>query len=570
MCLCSKVYTVMRMSELCWRTGTALLLLGVWLAFAQKPPAKPVATISVNLQEGQAISGTTKVTATVQSEKLVLRVEFSVDDVLREVDESTPYEFEWDTITDAEGERRLKIVAILEGSQTAVKELKVNIDNGVDKGAQYHYQQAREAFTNGKFKEAIQSARIALKADSSLKEARILLIQALLRVGRTQEADDAVEDLVRLFPDSLEGYEFRIAASVRRARTARNERELIREAMNARRKVYELRLKAIGESTAPEAVAQRALLMIAQGQAENVLSDLVVLTQREERNARYLNLLAYAYLMTGRLRDTVVIAQTAVRRGVADDYTYAVRGLASGILGDERDSQSAFAEAEKLNKESKALLAARAALAMLDRRAVSVGRWAAQAQDLSDNSPQVAFMRYWSYTLNREFDRARDAFWRTIELEPLLAEAYTLRGLQNIAGGLQPGDEQLLEVARSWFELALEARPNYAPAQLGIALSYACEAYVARRDGQKPSDETLKNAEEALNKALALTRDTAWMQAGASFVLDQVGKGREADRAILRASQLDRKRINTIRPPDPTRLLEILQALMFTPMMPPP
>ena len=202
----------MDMSKPLWRIGAVLVMFGVVYALAQKPPAKPLATISVNLKEGETISGTTKVVATVQSDKMVLRVEFSVDDVLREVDESTPYEFEWDTITDAEGERRLKIVAILEGNQTVVKELKVKIDNGVDKGAQFHYQQAREAFANGKFKEAIQSARIALKADSSLKEARILLIQALLRTGRTQEADDAVEDLVRLFPDSLEGYEFRVAA----------------------------------------------------------------------------------------------------------------------------------------------------------------------------------------------------------------------------------------------------------------------------------------------------------------------------------------------------------------------
>ncbi len=536
----------------------------------QKQPAKPVATITLNLKEGDTISGTTKVVATVQSDKLVLRVEFSVDDILREVDESTPYEFEWDTITDAEGERRLKVVAILEGNQNVMKEIKVRIDNGVDKGANYHYQQAREAFINGKFDDAIRSARIALKADSSLKDARILLIQALLRQGRTQEADDAVEDLVRLFPDSIEGYEFRVAASLRRARTARNERELVREAITARRKMYELRLKALSENNAPDAIAQRARLLIALGQADSTLPDLVALTQREDRNTRYLNLLAYAYLCAGRLRDAVVTAQTAVRRGIADDYTYAIRGLASGILGDERDSQAAFAEAEKIDKDSKALLTAQAALAMLDRRPITVGRLTARAQDLSDNTPQVAFMRYWSYVLNREFDRARDAFWRVLDLEALMPEAYTLRGLQNIAGGLEPGDEQLLEVARGWFELALEARPNYAPAQLGIALSYACEVYVARRDGQKPSDEALKNAEEALNKALAITRDTAWMQAGASFVLDQIGKGREADRAILRASQLDPRRINTVRPPDPPRLLEILYSQMFIPIMPPP
>jgi tetratricopeptide (TPR) repeat protein len=266
----------------------------------------------------------------------------------------------------------------------------------------------------------------------------------------------------------------------------------------------------------------------------------------------------------------IVITNTATRRGVANDYTYAIRGLAAALLNDTREQERAFEEARKIDKESRPLLAAQANLAMLGRRATVVGRLAAQAQGLSDNTPQVAFMRYWSFVNNREYDRAKDAFWRVLDLDPLMAEAYQLRGMLNLIDGLRPGDEDLLQTAREWFELALVARPNYAPAHLGIAMSHAFEAYTTKRDGNRPSAETLQQAEAALNKALELARDTAWAQVGASYVYTELGKVREADQAIRRAAQLDPNRVTSLTPPEPPRALELLMALLFVPVFPAP
>ncbi|MDW8052462.1 MAG: Ig-like domain-containing protein [Armatimonadota bacterium] len=545
-------------------------LAGAFLAISAAAQTKPEATITVNLENGTTIKGLFKVVARVQSEKLVERVEFLVDGVLREVDESTPYEYEWDTLTDAEGERKLKVVAFLEGGKSVSKELKVVIDNGVALGAEHHYRLARDAFSEGKFETALYHARVAIKADSAHREARVLQIQTLLRLGRVAEADAAVEDLVRLFPDSIESQELRVATSLRRARDARNERALIREAIEARHKVNQMRLQAMGASNAPEAVLQRSLLRLAGGETAAVVDDLLSLSEREPSNPRYLNTLAYAYLQAGRLRDVIVITNTAIRRGATNDYTYAIRGLAAALLNDTREQERAFAEAEKIDKESKALLAARANLALLNRRPTAVGRLAAQAQAASDNTPQVAFLRYWSFVNNREYDRARDAFWRVLNLDPLMAEAYQLRGLQNLIDGLRPGDEDLLKAAREWFEIALVARPNYAPAQLGIALSYALEAYVARRDGNRPDAETLQKAQDALNKVLETARDTAWAQVGASYIYTELGKSLEADRAIRRAAELAPERITSLTPPEPARALEMLMTLMFVPVFPAP
>lgn len=528
------------------------------------------ATINLNLENGATVKGTVKVVARVQSESLVERVEFSVDGSLREVDDSTPYEYEWDTVTDTEGERTLKITAFLEGGKSVVKELKIVIDNGVGLGVARHYELAREAFAEGKFEDALYHARVALKADSSHRESRMLQIQALLRLGRAAEADDAVEDLARLYPDSIETQELRVAASLRRARNARNERDLLRNAIDAQHRINQMRLKALDDARTPDAVLSRSQLLIAEGEAGATINDLLRLLEREPSNTRYLNLLAYAYLHTGRLRDVIVITDTAIRRGAANDYTYAIRGLAAALLNDTREQERAFTEAEKVDKESRALLAVQANLAMLGRRVSTVSRLATQAQGLSDNTPQVAFMRYWSFVNNREFDRAKDAFWRVLELEPLMAEAYQLRGMLNLMDGLRPGEEDLLTTARDWFEIALLARPNYAPAHLGIAMSYAFEAFTTKRDGNRPTPETLQRAEAALEKALAAAPDTAWAQVGASYVYTELGKVRGADQAIRRAAQLDPNRVTSLTPPEPPRAMELLMALLFVPVIPAP
>lgn len=544
-------------------------LAGLITACACAQP-KQEAMINLNIENGATVKGTVKLVARVQTESLIERVEFSVDGALREVDDSTPYEYEWDTVTDTEGERTLKITAFLEGGKSVVKELKVVIDNGVGLGVAHHYEQARTAFAEGKFEDALYHARVALKADSAHRESRVLQVQTLLRLGRAAEADDAVEDLARLYPDSMETQELRVAASLRRARNARNERDLLRNAIDAQHKINQMRLKTIGNSSTPDAVLSRTPLLIAEGEAGATINDLLRLLEREPNNTRYLNMLAYAYLHAGRLRDVIVITNTAARRGAANDYTYAIRGLAAALLNDTREQERAFAEAEKLDKESRALIAAQANLAMLGRRVSAVSRLAAQAQGLSDNSPQVAFMRYWSFVNNREFDRAKDAFWRVMDLDPLMAEAYMLRGLLNLMDGLRPGEEDLLNTARDWFEIALLARPNYAPAHLGIAMSYAFEAFTTKRDGNRPSADTLQRAEAALEKALAAARDTAWAQVGASYVYTELGKVREADQAIRRAAQLDPNRVVSLTPPEPPRAMELLMALLFVPVLPAP
>jgi predicted Zn-dependent protease len=79
-------------------------------------------------------------------------------------------------------------------------------------------------------------------------------------------------------------------------------------------------------------------------------------------------------------------------------------------------------------------------------------------------------------------------------------------------------------------------------------MSHAFEAYTTKRDGNRPSEETLRQAETALNKALETARETAWAQVGASYVYTELRKVREADQAIRRAAQLDPNRVTSLTP----------------------
>ena len=111
-------------------------------------------------------------------------------------------------------------------------------------------------------------------------------------------------------------------------------------------------------------------------------------------------------------------------------------------------------------------------------------------------------------------------------VNPEAHDAY-LRGLQHWYR-FTPGD---LESAEKYFELALAKDPNYAPAQVGIAMAWG-----ARQAGYAPPSETGPKGKAALLKAVAMDdtiAETHCALAGkASGGWDWAGAEREYKRAI--------------------------------------
>jgi tetratricopeptide (TPR) repeat protein len=527
--------------------------------------------INLNVKEGEVIKKVFKVEATVQSDKLVEKVEFIVNDRLREVARSTPYTFEWDTIADAEGEHTLEVVATTEGGATKNVKLKIKVDNEVALGAEHHYEQARELFAEGKTEEAIYVARIALKARSEFKEARILLIQALLKLNRFEAADNVVEDLVRAFPDTPEGYRFRAAAALRRARGSADEIKLIGTAIENQRKVLQFQIKdAENAGTSTEALVRQADLAMQNGEFDKATDLFFSCSQREENNILYRNRLAQAHLKAGRYQDALVVTGAAIRRNIADAYTYTVLGLTYMLQGKSRESEAAFTKAEQLKANYPPLLITQAYLAMIDGKSSQAARLLGRVQAEGYSSPEVSFMLAWIWTNSREFDRARDQFWRTLEMNPLFAEIYTLRGMENLMDGLNPRKSDLIPIGREWLGTAIKAQPTFAPALMTHALSYLVEAYVAKRDGEEVDPSNKEEALRLYEQHIKKTREAAWVYVCSAMILNQMGRGLEADKLMAKANQLDKERVDSLRVPDMPRGLRMLQQLMFPPQLPNP
>src|SRR5436309_12710810 len=89
----------------------ALALLLVPLGAAAAPKAGP--TVKFVLENGATVADTVRVTAraSTDDDSGIEKVDFYIDDQLKATDSSTPYEFDWDTLAEAEGTHTLSATA---------------------------------------------------------------------------------------------------------------------------------------------------------------------------------------------------------------------------------------------------------------------------------------------------------------------------------------------------------------------------------------------------------------------------------------------------------------------------
>ena len=136
--------------------------------------------ITLDTKPGTSLFGEHRFTALVKSQSLVTQVEFYVNGDLVATDESTPYEFVMDTLMYDEGEVTLTVSAYNRDGESTELDVKLMIDNSLDKGIEYHIERADDAVVNQKWDEAIQICRIALKIDDGAKRASEVAMAAIL------------------------------------------------------------------------------------------------------------------------------------------------------------------------------------------------------------------------------------------------------------------------------------------------------------------------------------------------------------------------------------------------------
>ena len=146
----------------------ALLLLGsqagvsaqvrVTAAFVPRKEAKEKIA-----PDQKRLSDIARMVALADSSAGIARVVFEVDDQFRLEVKQPPYQYDWDTLAEQDGEHTVAVTAYNINGQTGVKRFKVRVENRLDLGIPFYVKQGMEAFHKGDEKSLEKSARKAFK-----------------------------------------------------------------------------------------------------------------------------------------------------------------------------------------------------------------------------------------------------------------------------------------------------------------------------------------------------------------------------------------------------------------------
>lgn len=496
--------------------------------------------INSSIKNGDKLTGVVEIRVTVVSDSPINQVEFYVNDELRSTDTSTPYTFTIDTVLEKEGPLTLEIAAFAANGDSKRIKLNLLVDNEVGKGAKYHTDNAIKFLQVSKFDEAIRACRIALKANENYVPAKITMARAFLGKGILDEAEKWAEDAY-LSEESVDTAELLSGIHVERAfRTISISGEKgdalkiiatsLKNAVIYKRKANELRLKALGKLTEENRLAMVDLYI-----ANNEYSAARRLLREKWNDFKpdnaIGNRLVFVEMRSGRMKEAWEILKALETRGTPDEVTYALFAAGYAYYRNYDKASEALRNAVLAGTESPIVTTAAAYLAVRKGDLNAIGSQINDMLRKNITDPEVYFYLSVLQYYNGNYAESRENFKKTVIQNPLLFDAYIQRGYEALASALAKGVEAkdkeiLLEQARVYMEIALEAKPDAAEALNGLAIM----------------NMFLNKNEEALRYAEAATRaggQYPWTWFTYSAALDLNKKSVEAQNAVDKAGELD-------------------------------
>lgn len=536
-------------------------------------------TLRVDTPDGATISGEHTFKVTVISDNLVTKVEFYVGEDLRDEDSSTPYEFKLDTLAEKEGALTVRFEAYTSEAEKAVKTLNLKVDNGLDKGVDYHVRLGQEALAESKWDAAISAARVALKIKQDSNAARMVMARAFFGKGVIDQAQKFAEDVVASDGNDLSAREFLAGISLTKAFTTFNRGsadrgetlriigEALKSAAAQRRAVLEHQLDSFGAVT-DENRLQYVDLAIKAQRYSLAIDQLNPMFRRDTRQPDVANRLLYAQMRLARLRDAYSTMQAYLKGNMVDGYGQALISILYLHAGEREKSQEAEKEAILSDPESIGVRTAQAYLA-LTRGATSA--LSKIASDLSRTEGQRPEVLYYLSTVSFQLgnlDEAARYFQQCVLAEPVGYDMFIERANEAISVSLR-GDpskddeprkqdrKYQLQVARGFFGAALEARPDSFEALTGMALLNLIE-------GKK---------DEALTLATAATKAGPEYAAGhyaLAGALGELGRGNDAIQSMANAGKWDKANLEGMAIPKPVEAWRYFARFGRTPLIAPP
>lgn len=438
-----------------------------------------------DVKDGDVISAEKTFRVTVVSDNPITQVEFYVGDSLRDSDSSTPYEFKIDPLNEKEGPYAVGFVAYTSEGEKARRDLKLSIDTGVSKGAEFHVEQGNEFLSDQKLDDAIRSGRVALKAKADFNPARILLARAYLAKGVMDKAEQFAQDALAADANFAEGRELLAAINLRKALGAgasmsnRDEAmKLIASAMKQAAEYRRQNLDRLADSVGE--VNDQNRLRAADTFLRTYRFDAAVKALqpdfiKDPKRSEFGNRIAYAQLRSSRTADAYETLRMMDKAGSMDAYGYAMMSVAQAIAGDDAESDKAMTEAVGNDPENLGVRTAQVFVALWRGRTGTFGNL---ANNLAKEEGQRTEVNYYLAVLLhqlRSFTDSDDRFGRALLAEPANADMYVERGNQAIEPVVsnritdKDGMKYQFDAATAYYEAALAAWPESPQALAAIA-----------------------------------------------------------------------------------------------------
>lgn len=449
-------------------------------------------TINVDTKDGDAISGEKTFKVTVIADHNVTKVEFYVNDDLRDQDDSTPYEFKLDTLAEKEGDIKVKFAAYTSEAESATKVLTLKVDNGLGKDPSWHVDKAMEYLTDSKWDDAIASARAALKVKPDYNPARIAMARAYFGKRVYDQAQKFAEDALASEPKNAGALELLSAINLQKAfntfSRATGDRtdtlkiigDALKMAVKSRRSILDEQLEAFGAVNDANRLQYVDLAIRAQ-RYSLAIDQLAPVFRKDTRQPDVANRLLYAQMRTSRMKDAFTTMQEYAKGNMMDGYGNALIAILQQQAGNIEKSQEAEKEALLNDPENLGVRTAQAYLALKRGSTSALSKIATQ---LGQTEGQRADVLYYLSTVNYQLgnlDVAAEQFQQCVLADPTNYDMFIERSNEAMAvsfrGDATKDDEarkadrkyQQL-VARAFLEAALEAKPESFEALTGLGL----------------------------------------------------------------------------------------------------
>lgn len=502
-------------------------------------PAK--VDLNVNVKNGEILSGTRSFRVMIQADDPINQVEFYVGDELRDTDSSTPYEFLLDTIEEAEGNSKFTFAVYTNKGDSAKKTYTVKIDNAVDKGADFHANNALNLIIDQKWDEAIVAGRIAMKADPNSQLARMAMARAYMGKGVLDRAQKYAEDYAAQEPESLEGKELMIGVNMKlalrtvdregnKAETQARIAEAFKSAIATRRAILEARLDAIGEPNEAN-LLKYTDAAVAAGRYTLAINALTPVVRNSEPKAPINNRYAYALIKAGRYDEALNALNRIEKFSKLDAWGLAAKAALLAVYNDRDNTTEYLKQALLMDPNDLSVRTAQAFVALRDFNVPVLRQLAGRMDSDAGQKPEVAYYSFALANALQDYAKSRAFFERAVLAEPLTEEVYIERGNVALAALSRPGislQERQFQAnsAKVMYEAALEVRPEAYRALIGLAMCYI---------NLNDKEQALKFAEAAV-RAAPTRASTALFYAS---LLNSDTQAKAADEWMSKAKELD-------------------------------